>query len=308
MYIFNNKKESGLIVDGINAFKNAKKDFSKLRELFNYNWEEQNIIEEYTNIIKNMNENELEKELYILKEYFGLKYMNQSDILNLKKDLILFINKKEEIFKDLNHSFNFIMQLAPKNYEISNIFNNLKDNISKNINLNLIKNYDNLFENFIKNISKKKLNEKTVGIAPKYNYENYENNNKLMNELISEREKNKSLIKKIETLKYKINENNPNQNNNNRVNSSQILVINPGEKIMSFIIMSIDQKINRCYPCKNTDTFVDYEKKLYEEYPEYKEEEYYFTCNGEKIKRFKTIEENKIKDGDKIFMIKYEND
>ena len=53
-------------------------------------------------------------------------------------------------------------------------------------------------------------------------------------------------------------------------------------------------------PCKKTDTFNDIEDLLYEEFPEYKNTKNYFTINGRKIDKFKTIEENKIKNSDKI--------
>ena len=44
------------------------------------------------------------------------------------------------------------------------------------------------------------------------------------------------------------------------------------------------------------------EEQLYEEYPEYKEFDVYFTVKGDKIKRFKSIEENKLKNKDKILL------
>ena len=58
------------------------------------------------------------------------------------------------------------------------------------------------------------------------------------------------------------------------------------------------------YPieCKNTTPFIKVEEKLYEEYPEFKETENYYIFNGTKIKRFKTIEENKITKGSKIIL------
>ena len=69
---------------------------------------------------------------------------------------------------------------------------------------------------------------------------------------------------------------------------------------------SNDQKIDYCLPCKTTTTFVKIEEKLYEEYPEYKETENYFLVNGNRVKRFKSIKENRIKNGKPVILIKGE--
>ena len=47
--------------------------------------------------------------------------------------------------------------------------------------------------------------------------------------------------------------------------------------------------------CKNTDIFISQEERLYESYPQYKNEDTYF-------KRFKTLDENGIKNKDVIYM------
>ena len=102
-------------------------------------------------------------------------------------------------------------------------------------------------------------------------------------------------------LLNKINElNNISKVKNNRgdlVNS-----VNPGEKVISALFISSDQKITYAISCKNTTPFVRIEEKLYEEYPEYKETDNYFLHCGSVIKRFKTVEENHIKNGKPIIL------
>ena len=77
----------------------------------------------------------------------------------------------------------------------------------------------------------------------------------------------------------------------------------PGkEKILSLYFVSqgsqdIDQYLIKC---KNTDLFVRIEEKLYNTFPKYKNHENFFLVNTRRIFRFKTIEENKIKDNDII--------
>ncbi len=75
---------------------------------------------------------------------------------------------------------------------------------------------------------------------------------------------------------------------------------------MSLYILSTDQKVGFSIACKNTTTFVKLEEELYNEYPEYKEFNTYFTVDGLVIKRFKSIEENNIKNRDKIILNVYE--
>ena len=72
------------------------------------------------------------------------------------------------------------------------------------------------------------------------------------------------------------------------------------EKLMSIIIISVDQIIHYPIICKNTDPFINVEKVLYNVFPEFKETENFFMINGYKINKYKTLEENKIKNGDVI--------
>ena len=70
--------------------------------------------------------------------------------------------------------------------------------------------------------------------------------------------------------------------------------LSKNKKLMTLIFISFNQRIHYSIICKNTDLFSKVEKSLYNEYPEYEENENYFTVNGIKIKRHKTLEENKI--------------
>ena len=74
------------------------------------------------------------------------------------------------------------------------------------------------------------------------------------------------------------------------------------DNIISVIFKTMDQKIQYSVPCRKTDSFSKIEKKLYNEYPEYKERNKYFLVNGNKIEVNKTLEENKIKNSDVIFL------
>ena len=75
---------------------------------------------------------------------------------------------------------------------------------------------------------------------------------------------------------------------------------------MPVIFQSTDSKIHYALICKNTDKFNMIENMLYDKYPEYIENENFFTVNGIKINRFKTMEQNKIKYSDIIILNRYD--
>ena len=134
--------------------------------------------------------------------------------------------------------------------------------------------------------------------------------NLLEKQLIDEKNKNKNLNEKVKQLEKEL-ENSKNmvkelkgkeieklKQNNNSLNN-----IKPGEEIYSINFDSFDKKIrNYSITCKNTDIFVKIEEQLYEDYPEYKNKETYFLVNGQKIKRFKSLDENKIKKNDILML------
>ena len=58
--------------------------------------------------------------------------------------------------------------------------------------------------------------------------------------------------------------------------------------------------------CKNTDLFVRLEERLYQDFPDFKNYETYFVVNTRRIKRFKTIDENNIKNNDIVNVFRIE--
>jgi len=159
---------------------------------------------------------------------------------------------------------------------------------------------------------------------------------KLENDLKEEKIKNKNLEAKIEYLKKeldkKINLNEVLIKNNEIKNFSEknkskeelynIIIekekelknlklkisrypfeLKEGEKIMTVNFMSVDHIIqNYSLICKNTDIFNIIEIKLYEDYKEYYNTENYFTVNGNKINKYKNLDENNIHNNDVIIL------
>ena len=97
--------------------------------------------------------------------------------------------------------------------------------------------------------------------------------------------------------------------NNSKDDKYIIKSILPGEKILAVNFVSIGNQDIGHYNlvCKNIDLFVRLEERLYEDFPKFKEYETYFEVNTKRVKRFKTLEENKIKTNDIINIFIIEN-
>ena len=115
----------------------------------------------------------------------------------------------------------------------------------------------------------------------------YKEKNKLLKEEIYR--------KNIELQKY--------QSNNIKIKEDEgTTSIKPGERAIAinFVSQGNQDIFNYALVCKNTDLFVRLEERLYNEYPQFKNYETYFEVKTNRIKRFKTLDENNIKNGDVI--------
>ena len=79
------------------------------------------------------------------------------------------------------------------------------------------------------------------------------------------------------------------------------------EKLMSVIISTEDKNTQYSIICKNTDKFSRIEEKFYENFPEFGKTENSFNANGNKIKKYQTLDENGVKNGDLIIFKKVED-
>ena len=77
----------------------------------------------------------------------------------------------------------------------------------------------------------------------------------------------------------------------------------PLDQMTCIYFTSTDQKVHLPIPCIKTDIFAEVEEKLYKQLPEYRETNNSFIVNGTQILRFKTIEENKIKNSTPVLLI-----
>ena len=196
------------------------------------------------------------------------------------------IKSKNDISKDneIERLKRELKEEKEKNKNLENIINELR---TKNKNdtqklKNEIKSYVEKIENL--SLENKNLKDKMKGQGVQNNTD----------EIVR-------LYKKIEGLNEKIDDLNAKL-------KRYPFVLEEGEKIMSIIFTSVDQKLNYSMICKNTDTISQLELKLYEEYPKLEGSKYYFICNGTVLKKFEKLEELKIKSGDIIVLNLDENE
>ena len=165
-------------------------------------------------------------------------------------------------------------------------------------------NDDSLKSNYYKN----KVNE----LEKKVN--TLENNIKEMEIKLKEKERiiNEEKIKN-EKPKIEIEKELENKFNNkileleNEINKLKVYFISPGEKLITIKFISVDQTINFSTYAKINDNFSKIENILYNNYPNYKETENYFLANGNIINKYKTLEENKIKNNDVLTLNKIDD-
>ena len=180
---------------------------------------------------------------------------------------------------------------APKQ-EQEDQLNYLKKELNKykNENFNLQKEIEKLKKENLDLQNKIQYNNKVINNF-KNQLNNINNNNKI-NDL-----KNEIMLKEKEIKNLK------NQSNNNNckktVNYNDIIVVQ---------FTSTDQKIiNRGIKFLKTDTFAQVEEKLYQVYEEFRETNNTFMANAREVLRFKTMNDNNIKDGDTIQLMVFNN-
>ena len=200
-------------------------------------------------------------------------YNNQNKINNQK-------NQNKKIEDNVNEELIVeIEKLHKENTELINENNILKNQInSLTGEINSIKNQNEYL--------RKELKSKTEDLN-----KTIEELNKLKGVLVIKKEE-------IDNLKT--------QMNNLRINNTIDNVKVDIKDIRTILFKSTDQKVEMPYSCRVSDIFVRIEEFLYNEYPEYKDLNTYFTVNGRQIKRFRTIQENKIKNLDVILLNVYE--
>ena len=271
-------------------------------------------------VIKNKNNKESKKNnaIYVISisKQLGAKvFLDWEDIVEVNSKLLftflatlyydLFLNKSNvknnveptpKIGKTEPYKTNFNSFEETSNKEISKLKLDL-DN-ERNNNKELVKKISKLEKELNDEKNKNKILEENISNL-KNELENLLNKTKKQEEKIQNRNSNnnskESLYetilekdKEIKNLKLKL--------------SRYPVELDEGEELMSVIFISGDQKLHCSIICKNTDKFNRVEDRLYDYYSEYAENENYFTFNGIKINKYKTLKDNNIKNNNIIML------
>ena len=116
----------------------------------------------------------------------------------------------------------------------------------------------------------------------------------------------KKLKDEINSLKYQLNI--KDKEINDLRNKSNVIEI-PKYKMDDIIVITFqasDSSVNYGIKCIKDETFAEVEEKLYKKYNDLRNTNNMFTANAKPVLRFKTINENNIKDGDIIQLFKLE--
>ena len=196
------------------------------------------------------------------------------------------IKSKNEISKDneIERLKRELKEEKEKNKNLENIINELRTK-----NKNDTQKLKNEIKSYVEKIEKLSLENKNL--KDKMKRQGVQNNT---DEIVR-------LYKKIEGLNEKIDDLNAKL-------KRYPFILEEGEKIMSIIFTSVDQKLNYSMICKNTDTINQLESKLYQEYSKLDRAHYYFICNGNVLNKFEKLEKLKIKNGDIILLNVDENE
>ena len=262
-------------------------------------------IEQIKNEIGAIENNCITKYNYVFSSKFALI---EDKIINIDKSLYTLIRelKERKIIEEENIN---IINEPEENTEINiyeiKLFKDNNDNNLKieELNFQLLKEKENIKTLEEKNIKLEKevLEEKDKNIKSEIIIKDLRKDLEMKKDIKqkTENETKDSLIdiifekdKKIKELELKL--------------SRFPFILEEGEKLMTINFISTDQNLNTSLIYKNTDQFIKVEGLLYKSNPEYFKDEIYFLFKGEKINRYKTLEENCIKDNNIIIVNKIE--
>lgn len=257
------------------------------RNLIDKNKDSENKIEEFKNSIdkfkKDVNEivNTLNKVIENCEKLYKI-YDKINQDFNKENENYYTLKMLDELNFDVTDKIHSILNSKNYIFKINQIFKMYNDMFNNEINI------DEQSEDI-----KKIINEKDKIIS-----EQKEKERELIQKLEKfENDENKYDSKNVKELKEEISK------KNIEIKELRSLIpmkLEPGEKLMTVIFTSNDQRIHYAFICKNTDKFKDLESRLYEVFPEYSETDNYFLSSGKKIVRLKDLDFNKIKNSDVI--------
>ena len=225
---------------------------------------------------------------------------NVSNLLDLKRLFKNFVIKQKKNKDELCFLYNGnIIKGNPTFFELANSLDKKRnimsiivtDAYAKNDSLLLKENKE--LKDKINKLNKKIEEQNTEIQELKYKItmiksENMKKMNDLM-DIIDKKDKEIAVLKHNDSSKIK----------KNVINPSDLICVN---------FVSLDQRImNYSIPCTGNTVFVKLEEKLYKDFPEFRETRNEFLYNARSVSRFKTINENKIKNNGVVQLVSIDN-
>ena len=209
-------------------------------------------------------------------------------------DVISINDKVKDIVGGIKMQLDSIIKSSPQNKinlqlkNINYLLNGLDEDINK-----ISDKLKNLSKDFSNNESQYMLESQLNDLRLKLEEERKKNQS-LFEQNINLKKINNEYSSKIQKLENELKQKAKNERDNSLafIDPKKIMVVN-------FVSMG-SQIIHYGLPCLDTDLFIKLEEKLYEDFPMYKNYETYFEFCGRRIKRFKTLAQNGIKNNDII--------
>ena len=209
-------------------------------------------------------------------------------------DVISINDKVKDIVGGIKMQLDSIIKSSPQNKinlqlkNINYLLNGLDEDINK-----ISDKLKNLSKDFSNNESQYMLESQLNDLRLKLEEERKKNQS-LFEQNINLKKINNEYSSKIQKLENELKQKAKNERDNSLafIDPKKIMVVN-------FVSMG-SQIIHYSLPCLDTDLFIKLEEKLYEDFPMYKNYETYFEFCGRRIKRFKTLAQNGIKNNDII--------
>lgn len=208
------------------------------------------------------------EDLYNLRIEIEQMSKDISKTINSKKSDKIKINELEKQIEDLN---NELKKEKDKNNKLEGELNSLKEKLEHNSEKN--KSLELQKEKLLKEINDLKSKFNSSGDLVFYK------------KLYEKEEEIKNLNLKLKRYPFELSE---------------------GEKIMSVIFYITHKGDSYSIICKNTDLFINVENRLYEKNPDLRLNENFFLLGGNKVNKFQSLDENKIKDNDLITLEVFE--
>ena len=204
-------------------------------------------------------------------------------------------SKTMDLEEKINKLENALNEEKNKNCALVENNNKLNIKIEEIVKSNQQKDLVNRINNSSAKKQIKELNDK-LNEANKI-IENQDLKIKELENIISNLKNNNEYINKLQNLEkeIKIKDNELNKLKNELKNNNKTQNIVNVDRSEMMAVYFHHQKYNYCVACINQDLFAEVEEKFYKQFPELRNTNNVYLVDGNEVLRFKTIEENKIK-------------